>query len=88
MGSLKGCIIVSMGFLIRVLKEEFYLGSSLVFLGSLFIRVPYYVWDLKRDPSFENYPCRCFGCGGLQSALRGSKDSSCVKAFGLWGLGF
>ena len=23
--------------------------------GVLFIRVPYYVWDLKRDPTLENY---------------------------------
>ena len=24
--------------------------------GSLFIRVPYYVGDLNRDPSLDNYP--------------------------------
>ena len=23
----------------------------------LFIRVPYYIGDLKRDPNLENYPC-------------------------------
>ena len=26
-------------------------------LGSLFIRVPYYIGDPKRDPDLENYPC-------------------------------
>ena len=25
-------------------------------IGSLFIRVPYYTRDLKRDPNLENYP--------------------------------
>ena len=25
--------------------------------GVLFIWVPYYVGDLKRDPNLENYPC-------------------------------
>ena len=23
----------------------------------LFIRVPYYIGDIKGDPNFENYPC-------------------------------
>ena len=31
------------------------MGSSL-HIGSLFIRVPYYFWDLNRDPNLENYP--------------------------------
>ena len=33
-------------------------GSSLnegSFLGSFFIRVPYYIGGLERDPSLENY---------------------------------
>ena len=23
----------------------------------LYITVPYYIWDLERDPNLENYPC-------------------------------
>ena len=37
------------------------LGSSLnlgPFLMVLFIRMPYYLGDLKRDPNSENYPFR------------------------------
>ena len=37
------------------------MGSSLKLgslLGSLFLRVPYYIGDLKRDPSLENHPYR------------------------------
>ena len=35
------------------------MGSFLNFgslLGVLFIRVPYYIGDLKGDPTLENYP--------------------------------
>ena len=24
----------------------------------LFLGVPYYIWDPKRDPNLKNYPCR------------------------------
>ena len=30
-------------------------------LGSFFIKVPYYIWDLKRDPIWENYPHKGLG---------------------------
>ena len=43
------------------------MGSSLnlgSLLGSLFISVPYFIGDLKRDPNFENYPYfgLCYVC--------------------------
>ena len=42
------------------------MGSSLK-LGSqfrvLFIRVPYYIGDMKRDPNSENYPYRSQSLG-------------------------
>ena len=34
----------------------------------LSIRLPYYIWDLNRDPNLENYPC----CGGIPFT-RGAK---------------
>ena len=36
----------------------------------LFIRVPYYLGDLKRDPNLDNYP--------YKSSKRHHKGSSCV----------
>ena len=41
-------------------KASTHVGSSLNWvslLGSFFIRVPYYIVDLKRDPNLENYLC-------------------------------
>ena len=42
------------------------MGSSLNFgpFGVLFIRMPYYIGDLKRDPTLENYPFP-FSCTGI-----------------------
>ena len=37
-------------------KRNYYGGYG--YLRVLFIRVPYYIWDLERGPSLENYPCR------------------------------
>ena len=33
-------------------------------MGVLFIRVPYYIGDPKRDPNLENYPHAKRGAGG------------------------
>ena len=44
--------------------------------GVLSIRVPYYIWDLEREPNLENYPDVCNSSGPVSSVRAKEKAAA------------